>query len=166
MGLVGSLVPISFSIPVSSHMERNGLSLRGNFRCVALSNSRARAGKLPGLERGAIPIKRVSCAIPIRVGTVVRTRPLLWGPTPSQNKHSVHKERRFRMPLSTSLLPPRENCPYPIYEALLQSSGRNSLRLLRDFDDDMFLQSHEVEMIEEDKRLETLNTVTENRGKE
>jgi len=49
---------------------------------------------------------------------------------------------------------------FNLYVALSRSPGHDSLRLLRDFDDDMFLQCHEGELMEEDERLERLNTVT------
>lgn len=32
--------------------------------------------------------------------------------------------------------------------------------MLRDFDDEMFLQAHEPELIDEDERLEQMNTAT------
>jgi len=49
---------------------------------------------------------------------------------------------------------------FNLYIALSRSSGRNTIRLLRDFDDDMFLQGHEPELIEEDDRLEQLDEIT------
>ena len=40
---------------------------------------------------------------------------------------------------------------FNLYIALSQSSGCDSLRLLRDFDDEMLLQCHKGELIEEDE---------------
>ena len=34
------------------------------------------------------------------------------------------------------------------------------IRLLRDFDDEMFLQAHEPELTDEDERLEWMDTAT------
>ncbi|KAF9642459.1 hypothetical protein BDM02DRAFT_3105625, partial [Thelephora ganbajun] len=49
---------------------------------------------------------------------------------------------------------------FNLYVALSRSSGRNTIRLLRDFDDDTFLQGHVPELLEEDKRLGELDAVT------
>ena len=49
---------------------------------------------------------------------------------------------------------------FNLYVALSRSSGRNTIRLLRDFDDDMFLQAHVPDLLEEDERLGELNAAT------
>jgi len=49
---------------------------------------------------------------------------------------------------------------FNLYVALSRSSGRNTIRLLRDFDDDTFLQAHVPELLEEDERLGELNVLT------
>ena len=49
---------------------------------------------------------------------------------------------------------------FNLYVALSRSSGRNTIRLLRDFDDDAFLQAHVPELLEEDERLEELDIST------
>jgi len=43
---------------------------------------------------------------------------------------------------------------------MIDSSGRNTIRLLRGFDDDTFLQAHVPELVEEGERLEELDVVT------
>ena len=49
---------------------------------------------------------------------------------------------------------------FNLYVALSRSSGRNTIRLLRDFDDETFLQAHVPELLEEDERLEEFDTST------
>lgn len=49
---------------------------------------------------------------------------------------------------------------FNLYVALSRSSGRDTIQLLRDFDDDMFLQAHIPELLEEDERFGELNLVT------
>ncbi|KAF9789431.1 hypothetical protein BJ322DRAFT_1177486, partial [Thelephora terrestris] len=49
---------------------------------------------------------------------------------------------------------------FNLYVALSHSSGQETIRLLRDFDDDMFLQAHVAELLEEDEQLEELDVVT------
>jgi ATP-dependent exoDNAse (exonuclease V) alpha subunit len=49
---------------------------------------------------------------------------------------------------------------FNLYVALSRSSGRSTIRLLRDFDDEVFLRSHDAALMEEDKWLEELNRIT------
>jgi len=49
---------------------------------------------------------------------------------------------------------------FNLYVALSRSSGRDSIRLLQDFDDNTFLKLHEMELMAEDDRLEELNENT------
>ena len=49
---------------------------------------------------------------------------------------------------------------FNIYVALSRSSGQETIRLLRDFDEDVFLQRHDADLLEEDQRLEALDEQT------
>ncbi|KAJ7756120.1 hypothetical protein B0H14DRAFT_2374199 [Mycena olivaceomarginata] len=49
---------------------------------------------------------------------------------------------------------------FNLYVALSQSSGRETIRLLRDFDDTLFMKGHDPVLLAEDDRLEKLNTQT------
>ena len=49
---------------------------------------------------------------------------------------------------------------FNLYVALSQSSGRSTVRLLRDFDAKVFLAAHSAELIMEDDRLRELDTET------
>ncbi|KAJ6506468.1 hypothetical protein DFH09DRAFT_943276, partial [Mycena vulgaris] len=49
---------------------------------------------------------------------------------------------------------------FNLYVVLSRSSGRDTIRLLRDLDDKMFKQGHEPELLAEDNRLERLNEDT------
>ncbi|KIL70018.1 hypothetical protein M378DRAFT_57267, partial [Amanita muscaria Koide BX008] len=46
---------------------------------------------------------------------------------------------------------------FNLYVALSRSSGRASIQLLRDFDPKVFQQSHDLNLLAEDDRLERLN---------
>ena len=132
--------------------------------CVLVKLSRTRAGKLPGLDSGVIPIQRVSSSMQIKVGrdkarTVTRTQ------YPITGAYSFTDYRSQGQTIPHAIIdiasPPTGKLSlFNLYVALSRSSGRDSLRLLRDFDDEMFLQCHEGELIEEDERLEAMNTVT------
>ena len=47
-----------------------------------------------------------------------------------------------------------------LYVALSRSSGRDSIRLLRDFDNKIFRGSHDPVLVDEDESLESLNNQT------
>ncbi|KIM54526.1 hypothetical protein SCLCIDRAFT_1221915, partial [Scleroderma citrinum Foug A] len=49
---------------------------------------------------------------------------------------------------------------FNLYVALSRSSGRSTVRLLRDFDAKVFLAAHSAELIAEDDRLRELDTET------
>ena len=49
---------------------------------------------------------------------------------------------------------------FNLYIALSRSSGRASIRLLHDFDDKLFMASHDLALVDEDERLEKLNIET------
>ncbi|KAJ7187077.1 hypothetical protein C8R46DRAFT_880272 [Mycena filopes] len=50
---------------------------------------------------------------------------------------------------------------FNLYVALSRSSGRETIRLLRDFDEDMFKKGHDAILLAEDDRLEELNEQTQ-----
>jgi hypothetical protein len=49
---------------------------------------------------------------------------------------------------------------FNLYITLSRSSGRASIRLLRDFNDELFMASHDPALVDEDERLENLNIET------
>ncbi|KAJ7878534.1 hypothetical protein B0H14DRAFT_2711414 [Mycena olivaceomarginata] len=55
---------------------------------------------------------------------------------------------------------------FNLYVALSRSSGRESICLLRDFNDELFMQAHDPRLLEEDDRLESLNSRTQQWWKE
>ncbi|KAF9781548.1 PIF1-like helicase-domain-containing protein [Thelephora terrestris] len=110
--------------------------------CILVKLSRTRAAALPGLDEGIIPIQRVSTKTQIRVRgksrTVTRTHVVVDIASPPTSGLSL----------------------FNLYVALSRSSGRDTIRLLRDFDDSTFLQGHVPELLEEDERLGGLDVMT------
>ena len=49
---------------------------------------------------------------------------------------------------------------FNLYIALSRSSGHETIRLLRDFDDQMFLKTHDVALLAEDDQMERLDRIT------
>jgi hypothetical protein len=57
--------------------------------------------------------------------------------------------------------PPTSGLPlFNLYVSLSRSSGRNTTRLLRDFEDEIFLQVHEPELTDQDERREQMDVAT------
>ena len=57
--------------------------------------------------------------------------------------------------------PPRGTLSlFNLYVALSRSPGRNDIRLLRDFKDEMFLKTHDNDLLKEDERLEDMSMFT------
>jgi hypothetical protein len=58
--------------------------------------------------------------------------------------------------------PPRGTLSlFNLYVALSRSSGRDTIRLLRDFDDDMFRKFHDPALLQKIERLEKMDSKTE-----
>jgi hypothetical protein len=127
-----------------------------------------RASRLFGLEDGVIPIEPTSRTITI----------CLKKPDGTTLRRSVQRHQ-FPMTLGWAFTDYRsqgQTIPYIIidiakppsgklnlfnlYVALSRSHGRHSVRLLRDFDDEIFLTQHDPCLSQEDDRLQDLNDKT------
>jgi ATP-dependent exoDNAse (exonuclease V) alpha subunit len=113
-----------------------------------------------------IPIQPASSSFPISLRT-----------SSGESVKRTVQRRQFPMTLGYALTDYRaqgQTIPYVIiarppsgkldlfnlYVALSRSRGRHSVRLLRDFDDHIFLASHDTNLMQEDDRLERLDDVT------
>ena len=131
--------------------------------CVLVKLSRTRAAALPNLEEGVIPIKRVSTKTQIRVHGKSRTVTRTQFPITGAYAFTDYRAQGQTIPyvVVDIATPPTSGLSlFNLYVALSRSSGRDTIRLLRDFDDDTFLQAHVPELLEEDERLEELNDIT------
>ncbi|KAL1664744.1 hypothetical protein GGF50DRAFT_30903, partial [Schizophyllum commune] len=121
---------------------------------------------LEGLDEGVIPIAPISQTMHITLSD---------GAGPGR---SVHR-RQYPMTLAYAFTDYRaqgQTLPavlvdiakvpngrltlFNVYVALSRSSGRDTIRLLRPFDREVFEQRHELELLEEDDRLENLDAAT------
>ena len=131
--------------------------------CVLVKLLRTRAAALPGLDEGIIPIQRISTRSQIRVGGKSRTVTRTQFPITGAYSFTDYRAQGQTIPyvLIDIASPPTSGLSlFNLYVALSRSSGRNTIRLLRDFDDDMFLQAHVPELLEEDERLAGLDLIT------
>jgi len=131
--------------------------------CILVRLSRTRAAALPDLEEGVIPIKRVSTKTQIRIHGKSRTVTRTQFPITGAYAFTDYRAQGQTIPYVVVDIasPPTSGLSlFNLYVALSRSSGRNTIRLLRDFDDDTFLQAHVPELLEEDERLEELDAIT------
>lgn len=131
--------------------------------CVLVKLSRTRAAALPGLEEGVIPIQRISTKTQIRIRGKSRTVTRTQFPITGAYSFTDYRAQGQTIPYVVVDIasPPTSGLSlFNLYVALSRSSGRGTIRLLRDFDDNMFLQAHVPELLEEDERLGELDVVT------
>jgi hypothetical protein len=135
---------------------------------VLVKLNRTRATQLPGLDAGVIPIEPATTSYRIKHRV-------------SETKITHKSVRRTQFPMTaayafTDYRAQGQTLPYVIidiaspptgkltlfnlYVSLSRSSGRSTIRLLRDFDESLFRMGHDVELLMEDDRLQELNIVT------
>lgn len=134
---------------------------------VLVKMERTRTAKLPNLEESVIPIQPASRTFRIK--------------SKENGKDVVRSVRRRQFPITAAYAftdyrsqgqtldsvivdiatPPSGGLNlFNLYVALSRSPGRSQLRLLRDFDNNIFLKSHCDELLMEDDRLENENEKT------
>ena len=131
--------------------------------CILVKLSRTRAATLPHLEDGVIPIQRVSSSMQIRVDGKARTVTRTQFPITGADSFTDYRAQGQTIPyVVIDIAPPPTSglSLFNLYVSLSRSSGRETIRFLRDFDDEMFLQAHELELTDEDERLEGMNMTT------
>jgi hypothetical protein len=135
---------------------------------ILVKLSRTRAPQLDGLSNGVVPVE---------VST--QTLQILMKNAKGKIIKKTIKHRQFLITAAYAFTDYRsqgQTIPYAIldlaspptgkltlfnlYVALSHSKGHSSVRLLQDFDDKVFKQSHDPALILEDERLESLNEKT------
>ena len=121
-----------------------------------------RATTLSHLE-GVIPIQHVSCHMQIKVNgksrTVIRTQFLITG-ADSFTDYCAQGQTIPYVIIDIAPPPTSGLSLFNLYVSLSCSSRHKTIRLLWDFDDEMFLQAHEPELIDEDERLKEMDKIT------
>lgn len=135
---------------------------------VLVKLTRTRATRLEGLDEAVIPVEMTTTSMRITMRT-------------TGGKSITHTVQRRQYPMTaayafTDYRSQGQTIPYVIvdiapvphgrlslfnlYVALSRSSGRDTIRLLRDFDENDFKQAHDPHLLIEDDRLEELNRIT------
>lgn len=139
------------------------VTLKNLPECILVKLSRTRAATLPNLEEGVIPIQRISTRTQIWIRRKTRTVTRTQFPITGAYSFTDYRAQGQTIPyVVVDIAPPPTSglSLFNLYVALSRSSGRNTIRLLRDFDDDTFLQGHVPELLEEDERLGELDVIT------
>jgi hypothetical protein len=131
--------------------------------------TRTRATQLEGLEEAVIPVEPGSVKFQIKVkgmGGKVMTRTVtrLQFPITGAYAFTDYRAQGQTIPfviIDIGKVPTGGSLNlFNLYVALSRSKGRQTIRLLRNFDDAMFLKSHTAALTEEDKRLADLDQKT------
>ncbi|EUC56046.1 ATP-dependent DNA helicase PIF1, putative [Rhizoctonia solani AG-3 Rhs1AP] len=140
---------------------------------VLVKMARTRAVALRGLEPGVVPIEpasksfQITMNIPQSNGNITRVRKtvrrLQYPITPAYAFTDYRSQGQTLQSVIVDIAKPPSGSGltlFNIYVALSRSSGRNTIRLLRDFDEDVMLQPLDEDLEREDSRLEKLDRET------
>ncbi|KIK29095.1 hypothetical protein PISMIDRAFT_89895 [Pisolithus microcarpus 441] len=136
---------------------------------ILVKLARTRTSQLPGLEASVIPVVPVCKTYGIRykgaqgVDVTRRVRRLQYpvtaayiaGQTPSSPRKTIS-----HVVVDIARLPTSGLNLFNLYVALSRSSGCATIRLLRDFDEKLFLSTHTPDLLTEDDRLADLDKQT------
>ena len=142
--------------------EGSMVMLKHLLECVLVKLSHTRVAALPGLDKGVIPIQRVSTKTQICVRRKTQTVTHTQFPITEAYAFTDYHAQGQTIPyivVNIASPPTSRLSLFNLYIALSCSSRWNTIRLLRDFDDDIFLQAHVPELLKEDERLEELDVV-------
>lgn len=135
---------------------------------ILVKLGRTRATKLYNLEDCIVPIEPTSTTYRIKIttqnGNIVQ-RTIQRRQFPLTGAYAYTDYRSQGQTIQYAIIdiapPPCGTLTlFNLYVAFSRCCGRDSIRLLRDFDDEMLLSSHDIELLNEDARLESLNKKT------
>ena len=139
---------------------------------ILVKLTRTRATALEGLQDNVIPIEPAITTYRIKIEqdkgrTVQKTVQRRQFPMTAAYAFTDYRSQGQTLPyVIIDIASPADSPPtgslglFNLYVALSRSSGRSSIRLLRDFDDKLFMASHDPALVDEDERLEKLNIET------
>jgi hypothetical protein len=101
----------------------------------------ARVSHIDGLEESVVPVDPLTSRTEIEVSS-----------TASSKLRRTVVRRQFPITPASGLL-----TLFNVYVALSRSAGRSTIRLLRDFDEQIFLKAFSMDLTQEDERLQWLD---------
>ena len=135
---------------------------------ILVKMARTRATQLEGLDEGVIPVQVATCNFQIKVQqvggkyvkrSVCRCQFLMTLAYAFTDYRSQGQTIPFVM-VDIATPPTGGLSLFNLYMALSRSSGRSTIRLLQDFDNTTFMQSHSASLLQEDDRLDKLDALT------
>lgn len=143
--------------------ETHSIHLRYPPRYVLVRLDRTKAPSLQGLPQNVIPIVPVKKSFTInKGGTKIVVNRIQLPLTLAYAFTDYRSQGQTLQPVLVDIGPPPYGhlTPFNIYVALSRGTGRDNIRLLRDFDETL-LQQHPSEYLRlEDDRLQRLNELT------
>jgi ATP-dependent exoDNAse (exonuclease V) alpha subunit len=134
---------------------------------ILIKLARTRMTALPGLPEGVIPVEPITVNIQITVKengkTVRRNVQRTQFPITGAYACTDYRSQGQSMPIVLVDIQSPPEGPlslFSLYVMLSRSSGRSTIRLLRNFDEKIFLQSHDLDLTAEDDRLMDLDEKT------
>lgn len=127
---------------------------------------RTRASRLEGLDEHVIPVEPMTMTMQISIATssggktVQRSVRRKQYPMMAAYTFTDYRSQGQTIPkviVDIHTPPGGKLTLFNLYVALSRSSGRGTIRLLRDFDGNIFRQTHDHELQDEDERLGCLN---------
>ena len=136
--------------------------------CILVKLARTRASRLDGLDESVIPVEPAMCRMDIEVTLpngkrqrrTVRRRQFPVTPAYAFTDYRAQGQTISYVIVDIASPPSGSLSLFNVYVALSRSSGRDTIRLLRDFDDKIFRNLHDTYLMEEDSRLERLDRKT------
>jgi hypothetical protein len=130
--------------------------------------TKTKATQLAGLEHNVIPVQPVATNYRVKMKLsngqeVQRTIKRRQFAITSAYAFTDYRSQGLTIPyVVLDIAPPPTGSLnlFNLYVALSRSRGRDTIRLLRDFDDAMFCKRHDDELLREDSRLEALDNAT------
>ncbi len=136
---------------------------------VLVKMQRTRASKLDDLDEAVVPVEAIEARMQIKVhipGAPPVQRSVCRRQFPITAAYAFTDYRSQGQTIPAVIVDimsppgPSKLSLFNLYVALSRSSGRDTIRLQRDFEDKMFLESHEPSLLSEDERLEKLDRQT------
>ena len=162
-GARGSMVDIILSAEEPPLGDACVVELKHLPQCVLVKLNRTRAARLDSLDAGVIPIFPAKSSMQIVLARKTKTVTRFQYPITAAYCFTDYRSQGQTIPrviVDIASPPTGKLLLFNLYVALSRSSGQETFRLLREFDDEIFLGAHEAELVLEDERLDGLDQET------
>jgi len=162
-GARGTIVDVILNSEEPPVGDSSIVTLKHLPQCVLVKLNRTRAARLDGLDDGVIPLFPAKSSMQITLAKKAKTVTRFQYPITAAYSFTDYRSQGQTIPrviVDIASPPSGKLSLFGLYVALSRSSGRETIRLLREFDDQIFLEAHEPELILEDERLDDLDNTT------